>query len=124
MRCCSPTRRSSNSKPELEIFADDVACGHGSTAGQIDEDLMFYLLARGIPEAEARALLIAAFLGEALDKIENEALRSALQEKVDDWLAGNDRGSRPSPVLLPMGERGRLNGVEANVPSPMGRGTG
>ncbi len=76
-----------DSKPELEIFADDVACGHGSTAGQIDEDLMFYLLARGIPEAEARALLIAAFLGEALDKIENEALRSALQEKVDDWLA-------------------------------------
>jgi Fe-S cluster assembly protein SufD len=75
-----------DSKPELEIFADDVACGHGSTAGQIDEDLMFYLLARGIPEVEARALLIAAFVGEALDKIGNEALRSALQEKVDAWL--------------------------------------
>ncbi len=78
-----------DSKPELEIFADDVACGHGSTAGQIDEDLMFYLRARGIPEAEARALLIAAFVGEALDKIENEALRSALQEKVDAWLAAS-----------------------------------
>ena len=89
MRCCCPTTRSSNSKPELEIFADDVACGHGSTAGQIDEDLMFYLRARGIPEAEARALLIAAFVGEALDKIENEALRSALQEKADAWLAAN-----------------------------------
>jgi Fe-S cluster assembly protein SufD len=76
-----------DSKPELEIFADDVACGHGSTAGQIDEDLMFYLLARGIPEVEARALLIAAFVGEALDKIGNEALRSALQEKVDAWLS-------------------------------------
>ena len=76
-----------DSKPELDIFADDVACGHGATAGQIDEDLMFYLRARGIPEAEARALLIAAFIGEALDKIEDEALRAALREKVDAWLA-------------------------------------
>ncbi len=76
-----------DSKPELEIFADDVVCGHGSTAGQLDEDLMFYLRARGIPEAEAKALLIAAFLGGALDKIGNEALRSALQEKIDAWLA-------------------------------------
>ncbi len=77
-----------DSKPQLEIFADDVACGHGSTAGQIDEDLMFYLRARGIPEPEARALLIAAFVGEALDKIGNEGLRAALQEKVDAWLGG------------------------------------
>jgi Fe-S cluster assembly protein SufD len=77
-----------DSKPELEIFADDVACGHGSTAGQIDEDLMFYLRARGLPEPEARALLIAAFVGEALDKIGNEALRAALREKVDAWLGG------------------------------------
>jgi Fe-S cluster assembly protein SufD len=76
-----------DSKPELEIFADDVVCGHGSTAGQLDEDLMFYLRARGIPEAEARALLIAAFVGEALDKIEDEALRTSLQEKADAWLA-------------------------------------
>ncbi len=76
-----------DSKPELEIFADDVACGHGSTAGQIDGDLMFYLRARGLPEPEARALLIAAFVGEALDKIGNESLRAALQEKVDAWLS-------------------------------------
>ena len=76
-----------DSKPELEIFADDVACGHGSTAGQINEDLMFYLRARGLPEVEARALLIAAFVGEALDSIANEELRAALQEKVDAWLA-------------------------------------
>ncbi len=87
MRCFCRTKPSSNSKPELEIFADDVVCGHGSTAGQLDDDLMFYLRARGIPEAEAKALLIAAFIGEALDKIENEALRSALQEKADAWLA-------------------------------------
>jgi Fe-S cluster assembly protein SufD len=78
-----------DSKPELEIFADDVACGHGSTAGQINEDLMFYLRARGLPEVEARALLIAAFVGEALDTIANEELRAALREKVDAWLGGN-----------------------------------
>ena len=76
-----------DSKPELEIYADDVACGHGATAGQIDEDMMFYLRARGIPEAEARALLISAFVGEALDKVEDETLRNALQERVDAWLA-------------------------------------
>ncbi len=76
-----------DSKPELEIFADDVVCGHGSTAGQLDEDMMFYLRARGLPEAEARALLIAAFVGEALDKIDNEELRAALDEKVAAWLA-------------------------------------
>jgi Fe-S cluster assembly protein SufD len=76
-----------DSKPELEIFADDVVCGHGSTAGQLDEDLMFYLRARGIPEAEARALLIAAFVGEALDKIGHEPLRTALQERADAWLS-------------------------------------
>ena len=89
MRCFCPTMRSSISKPELEIFADDVVCGHGSTAGQLDEDMMFYLRARGIPKVEARALLIAAFVGEALDKIENEALRAALDEKVAAWLADN-----------------------------------
>lgn len=76
-----------DSKPELEIYADDVACGHGATAGQLDEDLMFYLRARGIPEAEARALLIAAFVGEALEKVDNEALRYALEEKANAWLS-------------------------------------
>jgi Fe-S cluster assembly protein SufD len=76
-----------DSKPELEIYADDVACGHGATAGQLDDELMFYLRARGIPEPQAKALLISAFIGEALSKIENEALREALQEKVDAWLS-------------------------------------
>jgi Fe-S cluster assembly protein SufD len=75
-----------DSKPELEIFADDVACGHGSTAGQLDQDMLFYIRSRGIPEAEARALLIAAFVGEALDKIGNEAVREALEAKVAAWL--------------------------------------
>jgi Fe-S cluster assembly protein SufD len=75
-----------DSKPELEIFADDVICGHGSTSGQIDQDLLFYLEARGIPESEARALLIQAFVGEALERIEDEALRDALAHASAEWL--------------------------------------
>jgi Fe-S cluster assembly protein SufD len=75
-----------DSKPELEIFADDVVCGHGSTSGQIDEDLLFYLEARGIPEAQARALLIQAFVGEALEKVEDEGLRDVLARASAEWL--------------------------------------
>ena len=75
-----------DSKPELEIFADDVVCGHGSTSGQIDEDLLFYLEARGIPEAQARALLIQAFVGEALEKVEDEALRERSGAASAEWL--------------------------------------
>jgi len=77
-----------DSKPELEIFADDVVCGHGSTSGQVDEELMFYLRARGIPEPQARALLIAAFIGEALEKIEQESLRENFLELASVWLRG------------------------------------
>jgi Fe-S cluster assembly protein SufD len=75
-----------DSKPELEIFADDVVCGHGSTSGQIDDDLLFYLEARGIPEPEARALLIQAFVGEALERIEDEGLREAFAAASSEWL--------------------------------------
>jgi len=75
-----------DSKPELEIFADDVVCGHGSTSGQIDEDLLFYLESRGLPEAEARAMLIQAFVGEAVELIESEGLRSAFQRGSANWL--------------------------------------
>jgi FeS assembly protein SufD len=75
-----------DSKPELEIFADDVVCGHGSTSGQIDEDLLFYLEARGIPESQARALLIQAFVGEALERIEDEGLREAFAAASAEWL--------------------------------------
>jgi Fe-S cluster assembly protein SufD len=76
-----------DSKPELEIFADDVVCGHGSTSAEIDEDQLFYLLSRGIPRAEARALLIESFIGEALDKIEDERLRQALFDMAKSRLA-------------------------------------
>jgi Fe-S cluster assembly protein SufD len=77
-----------DSKPELEIFADDVVCGHGSTSAEIDEDLLFYMLSRGIPRAEARALLIESFIGEAIDKVEHERLREALFEMAKSRLAG------------------------------------
>lgn len=73
-------------KPELEIFADDVKCSHGATAGELDANALFFLRARGIPEAEARAMLIEAFFGEALDKIENEVLREAMAKSVNAWL--------------------------------------
>ncbi len=73
-------------KPELEIFADDVTCGHGATAGALDEDLLFYLRARGLPEHEAQALLIQAFVGEAIEAIVDEKLREAAVFAADRWL--------------------------------------
>ena len=81
----SPTAESDN-KPELEIYADDVQCGHGATAGELDEDLLFYLKARGIPDGEAQALLIQAFVGEAIEGIEHAGLRDALIDQVAAWL--------------------------------------
>ncbi len=74
-------------KPELEIFADDVVCGHGATAGALDDELLFYLKARGIPQKEAEALMIEAFIGETVEAVNNEALRDALMAQTRDWLA-------------------------------------
>jgi Fe-S cluster assembly protein SufD len=79
-------RAEADNKPELEIFADDVQCGHGATTGALDDDLKFYLMTRGIPEPEAEALLIRAFLGEAIDGIEHAGLREALMDAVAAWL--------------------------------------
>lgn len=76
-----------DNKPELEIYADDVQCGHGATAGRIDEDLLFYLRARGIPEIQAKALLIEAFVGEAIDLIGDEAIADTLSAMSHDWVA-------------------------------------
>jgi Fe-S cluster assembly protein SufD len=78
-------RAEADNKPELEIFADDVQCGHGATAGALDDELKFYLMARGIPAAEAEALLIQAFLGEAIEGIEHAGLREALMESATAW---------------------------------------
>jgi Fe-S cluster assembly protein SufD len=73
-------------KPELEIFADDVVCGHGATVAEIDHDHLFYLMARGVPEAEARGLLVKAFIAEIIEELENEALVEALEARLTDWL--------------------------------------
>jgi Fe-S cluster assembly protein SufD len=73
-------------KPELEIFADDVQCGHGATSGALDENLKFYLMARGIPELEAETLLVQAFVGDAVEGIEHAGLRDALMADVVSWL--------------------------------------
>jgi Fe-S cluster assembly protein SufD len=86
-------RAEADNKPELEIFADDVQCGHGATAGALDADLKFYLMARGIPAAEAESLLIQAFLGEAVEGIEHAGLREALMEQVVAWLKARSQKS-------------------------------
>jgi Fe-S cluster assembly protein SufD len=74
-------------KPELEIFADDVQCAHGATCGALDEDLLFYCKARGIPQEDAEAILVQAFLGEAIETVENEMLRDGLSAMAARWLA-------------------------------------
>ena len=76
-----------DNKPELEIFADDVTCGHGATTGALDESLLFYLRARGLPEKEAQALLIQAFVGEAIESIANDNLRQLAVSAAQRWLA-------------------------------------
>lgn len=88
-----------DSKPELEIYADDVACGHGSTAAELDPDMLFYLQARGIPVGEARALLIESFASEALAKIDDEALREAARAITLKWLGSSLDQTRPERAL-------------------------
>jgi Fe-S cluster assembly protein SufD len=79
-----------DNKPELEIFADDVQCGHGATSGALDDNLKFYLMARGIPEKEAEALLIQSFIGEAIETVAHEGIRDVLMQATLQWL-----GARP-----------------------------
>lgn len=75
-----------STKPELEIYADDVKCSHGATTGELDEESLFYLRARGIPAPEARRLLIRAFVREQIDEIEIEAVREHLDGLMSGWL--------------------------------------
>ena len=77
-----------DAKPELEIYADDVACAHGNTVGALDEDALFYARQRGMPEAEARALLTEAFIGEVTDRIWFEGARDVVRA----WAAERLRG--------------------------------
>ncbi|MEC7962812.1 MAG: Fe-S cluster assembly protein SufD, partial [Pseudomonadota bacterium] len=73
-------------KPELEIYADDVACSHGSTSGAIDETALFYLRSRGLPVDKATDLLVLAFLAEAVEEIEAEELRDEIVARLEGWL--------------------------------------
>lgn len=76
------------SKPELEISADDVKCSHGATAGELDDVSLFYLRSRGIPEAEARRLLVEAFLNEVIDSVALAGMRLTLERNIARWMAG------------------------------------
>jgi Fe-S cluster assembly protein SufD len=76
-------------KPELEIFADDVQCGHGATVTEIDAGHLFYLMARGIDEKTARGLLVKAFVAEVIEDLEDEALVEALEAKLEGWFAAH-----------------------------------
>ena len=75
-----------SAKPELEIFADDVQCGHGATVIDIDHTQLFYLMARGIPENKARAMLVNAFVAEIVEELEDEPLVEALERVIGAWL--------------------------------------
>ncbi|WP_127900247.1 Fe-S cluster assembly protein SufD [Solirhodobacter olei] len=74
-------------KPELEIYADDVQCSHGSTSGAIDETALYYLRSRGVPERAAQALLVQAFLAQTIEEIEDEALSEDIRTRLEAWLA-------------------------------------
>ncbi len=81
-----------DSKPELEILADDVRCSHGATVGELDKDALFYLRSRGLDEASARGLLVEGFVAEAIDGVENVALREHLHRSLKEWLAPESTG--------------------------------
>ena len=72
-------------KPELEIYADDVACSHGSTCGAVDENALFYLMSRGVPRSEAQNMMILAFLDEAIQEVENQAMADDIRSRLIGW---------------------------------------
>jgi len=76
-----------STKPELEIFADDVVCGHGATVTEIDRNHLFYLMARGIDEKTARGLLVKAFVAEVIEEMEDETIVEPLEAILDEWFA-------------------------------------
>lgn len=76
-----------DTKPELQIFADDVKCAHGATVGDLDKTAMFYLESRGIPPVQAKALLIKAFIGEVLEELDEGVVRDHIESAITDWMA-------------------------------------
>ncbi|MGZ8326242.1 MAG: SufB/SufD family protein [Allosphingosinicella sp.] len=112
-----------NAKPELEIFADDVKCAHGATVGELDRDALFYMASRGIPEAEAKALLTRAFVADAIDRIGEEAVREAFHSDAEGWL----NAEKPLPFrggigVGPVESRSRQVTSPTPGPSPEGEG--
>lgn len=87
----SPAARM-HAKPQLEIYNDDVKCSHGATTGQLDQEALFYMRTRGIPEAEARNMLMQAFMADVIDSVAMEELRDRLRHLVDRRFAGADMG--------------------------------
>ena len=77
-----------NSIPQLEIYANDVKCSHGSTTGQIDEDAVFYLRSRGINRMEAMKLMVKGFANEVVDKVENDKLKTNIQKVLAEKMEG------------------------------------
>ena len=78
-----------DSKPELEIYADDVRCSHGATVGELEDDLIFYLCARGIDRESARRMLIGAYISDAIDEVKNIDVRASIQNVAENWLKQN-----------------------------------
>jgi Fe-S cluster assembly protein SufD len=76
-----------DSKPQLEIYADDVKCAHGATVGALEEDALFYLRARGVPERQARELLVEGFVAEAFDELGEGAILDLMRARIASWLA-------------------------------------
>ena len=81
-----------DAKPELEIYADDVACSHGSTCGAVDDTALFYLRSRGVPEAAAKDMMVLAFVDEAIQEIADERLADLIRARIADWLARRRAG--------------------------------
>jgi len=79
-----------DNKPELEIFADDVVCGHGATVGALDPEQIFYALARGIPRGQAEAMLLEAFGADAINRVDDAEVAEALVERMRAWLAARE----------------------------------
>ena len=77
-----------NSKPQLEIYADDVQCSHGCTTGDLDKEALFYLRSRGIPLAEARSILVEGFLSEVLEHFDQSYIAGAFKGVFDEWVSG------------------------------------
>ena len=75
-----------NAKPELEIYADDVACSHGSTCGAVDETALFYLRSRGVPLKEAQDMMVLAFVDEAVQEIEDDQIADEIRSRIGQWL--------------------------------------